>query len=127
MNRYFPENIVARIAYEPLSAGDIHKRLERLDRETDRLVDIVKGAIVLVLASGPVMDPATFTDWATMMGLNMDTDLVMITDSVAGSDSVTVRDSATVTGRATVTGSALGPDLSTGAGPASGTELSTAL
>jgi hypothetical protein len=108
VNHYFPENVIARIAYGP--SGSV---AERLDRETDRLVDIAKG--VTDLTRSPVMDPATVMYTAT------------VTDSATGTDVATVTDRNTVTDRANATDPATGTNSTTGTDPATATEPATNL
>ncbi|KAK0737929.1 hypothetical protein B0T18DRAFT_236706 [Schizothecium vesticola] len=108
-NRYFPDNVVARLTYG-LGSGAIQERLERLDRETDRLVETAKG--VTDLARSPVMDPATVMYSATIA------DLVTVTDSATGTDRATVTDSAAGEDSATGTDSTIGTDSTTGTDPA---------
>lgn len=53
--RYMPDNVVARIAYQPADGEATFERLERLANQTGRLVDTAKGA------TGPAAAPKAAT------------------------------------------------------------------
>lgn len=124
VNRYFPDNVFARLAYR--SSGprasqerECLERLERLGRETDRLVEVARGATTP--ATNPGADPATFMYPASVM------DLATGTDSATVRDWASVSDRTTATERTIVTDSTSGTDSTTGTDPAAGTEPATNL